>query len=80
MDALADDQSLRHHGHCGRNGRALDRAGGDVGLIDWAPDPAIEAIVETWPARFETARSDAMGFARDENIDAILKAYREDDM
>ena len=59
---------------------ALARAGGDPGLIEWTRDPAIEAIVETWPARFETARADAMGFRRDENIDAILMAYKDDDM
>ena len=59
---------------------ALERAGGDPGLIEWTRDPAIEAIVETWPARFTTARADAMGFDKDANIDSILRAYREDDM
>lgn len=59
---------------------ALGRAGGDTGLIAWERDPAIEAIVETWPARFVTPRADAMGFARDANIDSILQAYKEDDM
>lgn len=59
---------------------ALGRAGGDVGLIDWTRDPAIEAIVETWPARFETARADALGFGRDDSIDTILRAFKEDDM
>jgi len=59
---------------------ALQRAGGDPDVIEWRRDPAIEAIVETWPARFETARSNAMGFAKDETIDDILRAYREDDM
>lgn len=59
---------------------ALVRAGGDASLIEWRRDPAIEAIVETWPARFETARSDAMGFERDDGIDAILKGFIDDDM
>lgn len=59
---------------------ALARAGGDPGLIEWRRDPAIEAIVGTWPDRFETARSDAMGFEQDAGIDTILEAYKEDDM
>lgn len=59
---------------------ALGRAGGDASLIRWEPDPAIEAIVGTWPARFETARADAMGFGRDDGVDAILRNYLEDDI
>ena len=59
---------------------ALARAGGDPGLIDWTPDPAIAAIVETWPARFKTARSDAMGFKRDRTMDEIIENYKTDDM
>ena len=59
---------------------ALARAGGDTDLIDWTPDRGIQAIVETWPARFNAARSDAMGFGRDEGIDAIIDAYKMDDM
>lgn len=60
--------------------QALVRAGGDAGLIEWRRDPAIEAIVATWPDRFETTRSDAMGFEKDDSIDAILAAYKADDM
>ncbi|MGZ0187573.1 MAG: D-erythronate dehydrogenase [Alphaproteobacteria bacterium] len=59
---------------------ALGRVGGDPGLIEWKRDPAIEAIVGTWPGAFETTRANAMGFERDKNIDAILNAYKQDDM
>lgn len=59
---------------------ALGRAGGDTSLIEWRRDPQIEAIVETWPARFETTRADAMGFQRDKNIDAIIDFYKTDDI
>jgi nucleoside-diphosphate-sugar epimerase len=60
--------------------KALDRAGGDVSLIEWTRDPAIEAIVETWPARFAPDRAEEMGFPRDQGIDEIIQAYKEDDL
>ena len=41
---------------------ALARHGGDRGLVDFVPDPAVAAIVGTWPARFDTSKAAAMGF------------------
>ena len=57
---------------------ALERvAGADaVKRIRWEPDPRVRAIVETWPARFYTARADSLGFSRDkESFDQIIADY-----
>ena len=39
------------------------------------PDTRIRAIVDTWPARFATARADALGFTRDTDFGAIVRDY-----
>ena len=46
---------------------ALERAAGPeaAARIRWEPDAKIKAIVQSWPARFATARADALGFPRD---------------
>jgi hypothetical protein len=54
------------------------RAGGDPSLIDYAPDPAIEAIVGTWPEGMNTVRALELGFAPDPGMDAIVAAYVSD--
>ncbi|MBV9657338.1 MAG: SDR family oxidoreductase [Verrucomicrobia bacterium] len=57
---------------------ALERAAGakTATRIRWQPDPKIKAIVQTWPARFDTARADALGFPRDEGgFDRIIADY-----
>ena len=61
---------------------ALGRAGGPEALdrLVWQRDPAIEAIVGSWPAKFDTAKANALGFPVDPEIDAILAAFKEDDM
>ena len=56
---------------------ALDAQGGDTALIDWVPDPAIEAIVATWPAEIETERELALGFAPDTSLDALIIQHKE---
>jgi nucleoside-diphosphate-sugar epimerase len=42
------------------------------------PDARIEAIVRTWPARFDTARADSMGFVRDGDFESIVRAYAKE--
>lgn len=61
---------------------ALGRIAGEAAVrrIRWQPDEAIARIVNSWPGDFVTARADAMGFPRDENFDAIIKAYIDDEM
>ncbi len=40
-------------------------------------DPAITAIVRTWPGRFETARAQQLGFPQDTDFGVILRAYAQ---
>ena len=56
---------------------ALTRVGGDAArdLVRLDPDPAIEAIVATWPARFDTALADGLGFEGDAGIVEIVEDY-----
>ncbi|HEX5638848.1 MAG TPA: D-erythronate dehydrogenase [Burkholderiaceae bacterium] len=42
------------------------------------PDPHIGAIVRTWPARFDTARADAMGFVRDGDFESVVRGYAKE--
>ena len=41
-------------------------------------DPAIDAIVRSWPARFDNARAFALGLGADEDMDAVVAQYIED--
>lgn len=58
---------------------ALDRVTGEStsDLIRWERDPAIEAIVASWPARFDTARADALGLRTEPTVDDVVRAYLE---
>lgn len=60
---------------------ALDRAGGAAARarVKAQPDPKIESIVGSWPARFETARANALGFTPDRDMDAIIQAFIEEE-
>lgn len=59
---------------------ALDAVTGEdtSALIDWAPDPAIERMVETWAADIETPRARALGLTPEESFEAIVRAYIAD--
>ena len=56
---------------------AMDRVAGYPAsdLIDWTDDPAIGAIVGSWPARFETRRAHALGLRPDRSFDDIVREY-----
>jgi nucleoside-diphosphate-sugar epimerase len=56
---------------------ALDRVAGPgtSALIRWAEDPAIAAVVRSWPARFETARAHRLGLTADRSFDDIIREY-----
>lgn len=43
-----------------------------VDLVRLAPDPAIEAIVASWPARFDTSGATRLGLRGDAGIDEIV--------
>ncbi len=59
---------------------ALRRAAGQdaVDLITRIPDPAIAAIVNTWPQDFNTARAHDLGFTADTSFDTIIAAHISD--
>ena len=61
---------------------ALERAGGRaaVDLIRHEPDPAVAAIVGSWPGAWDIARATALGLKPDADFDAIVRAYVEDDL
>ncbi|MDG4649754.1 SDR family oxidoreductase [Roseibacterium sp. SDUM158017] len=60
---------------------ALARAAGPkaAALIEEAPDPAIAAIIETWPRAFAPARAAALGFVAEASVDDLIAVYLEDD-
>jgi nucleoside-diphosphate-sugar epimerase len=59
---------------------ALARVGGEEARarVKLQPDPRIQAIVQSWPARFDTARADAMGFVRDGDFESIVRDYAKE--
>ncbi len=61
---------------------ALRRAAGDaaVALIRPVPDPAVLAIVATWPERFDCARARELGFRADQDFGEIVRIYQEDEL
>lgn len=56
---------------------ALREVGGEEahGRVKIEPDERIKAIVQTWPARFHTARADALGYTRDADFGAVVQAH-----
>lgn len=61
---------------------SLDRVAGPgtSDLIDWIDDPAIGAIVRSWPARLETPRAHRLGLEADESFDDIVREYVTDNI
>ncbi len=47
--------------------------------VVWKPDARIQAIVRTWPARFETPRALAMGFRADPDVETVIRNYIADE-
>jgi nucleoside-diphosphate-sugar epimerase len=59
---------------------ALERHGGPDARarVRVEPDPAIGAIVKTWPGAFDTARAAALGFEGDHDADRLVAEYVEE--
>lgn len=57
--------------------QALERVAGPAAtaLIAWQPDPAIAAIVTSWPSRIQATRAQGLGLEADASFEAILRAY-----
>ena len=56
---------------------ALERAAGPraSALIDWTPDPAVERLFASWPARIRTNRAARLGLAPDPDIDSVIALH-----
>ena len=61
---------------------ALGRVGGEASAkrIRWAPDRLIQKIVDGWPRALDAARATTLGFAADDGMDDIIRAFIEDDL
>jgi nucleoside-diphosphate-sugar epimerase len=59
---------------------ALDRVAGagTSELIDWTDDPAISAMVRTWPAEVRTYRAERLGLTAEKSFEDIVRAYLTD--
>jgi nucleoside-diphosphate-sugar epimerase len=84
-DALGANRSLQLPGFSvsvGEMAEAVRRAGGEAAYarIRWRPDPAIAAIVGSWPRALAAARAAALGFVADAGIDEAVAAFVEDDL
>lgn len=80
---LGDDRAVGLPGlsvTVGEMVESLRRVTGDraLGSVTLAPDPAIEAIVGTWPRWSSSERARALGLPQDEDLDSIVRAYLED--
>jgi nucleoside-diphosphate-sugar epimerase len=64
----------------GEMAAALDRVAGPgtSELIEWSDDPAVTAIVGSWPARFRTPRAEGLGLHAEHVFDDIVRAYVAD--
>lgn len=60
---------------------ALERFAGPAAtaLIQEVPDPAIAAIIDTWPKAFATERAARLGFVAEGSVDDLIAVYLEDD-
>ena len=47
-------------------------------LVEWKPDPRIEALVMSWPAKFRNDRARKLGFVADQDVESIIRGYIED--
>ena len=58
---------------------ALERVAAENGItfgpVTTKPDPAIEAIVKSWPLTMEDSRARALGLPADESLEAIIREY-----
>jgi nucleoside-diphosphate-sugar epimerase len=56
-------------------------AGSEVARrVRWERDPRIARIVATWPGALDTRRARALGFPGDENFDAIIRRYMDEEL
>jgi D-erythronate 2-dehydrogenase len=81
---FAHTRSINVPGMCvgvGEMVDALRRVAGDAvaDRVKWQPDPVIERIVATWPPRFAPVLGPSLGMHADEDFEAIIRQYIEDE-
>lgn len=61
---------------------ALRRVAGEraVELIRHEPDPAVAAMIESWPRRINSSRAEALGFRAESSFDEIIRTYIDDEL
>lgn len=59
---------------------ALEQIAGPaaVALIDRKPNPAVEAIISSWPKAFEPKRAIALGFVAEDKVEQLISVYMAD--
>ena len=62
--------------------QALREIAGDAvaDRISWQADPRVQAIVGSWPGRWDTARATQLGLEGDSDFAEIIRAYIGDDL
>ena len=84
-DALGQNRVLQLPGYSvsvGDMAEALRQAGGPAAhaRLAWQHDPAIQAIVGSWPAALHAPRAESLGFKPDAGIDEAVQFFIEDDL
>jgi nucleoside-diphosphate-sugar epimerase len=61
----------------GEMAAALERVAGRevAALLDWAPDPAIEKLVRSWPGDLAWERALGLGLTNDRDFESIIREY-----
>ncbi len=82
--AMGVDRAINPPGITATMGEMLaaldDVMTGGSSFVQHVRDPAIEAIIGLWPARFEQTRARALGFASHEPMDEMIRAFINDDL
>jgi nucleoside-diphosphate-sugar epimerase len=60
--------------------RALAEVGGPeaAARVRWEPDPLVQRIVGSWPARWDVARAQRLGFVGDPDFASVIRAHVAD--
>lgn len=63
----------------GEMAQALKDVAGDAvaAHLSWVPDSKVQAIVASWPSRFEAQRASALGLPADASVHSIIQAYAQ---
>jgi nucleoside-diphosphate-sugar epimerase len=82
-ESLGDSRTVNLPGvsvNVGEMVAALENVAGPepVSRISFVPDPAVERIVNSWPAAWDATRAKALGLSADADFESIVRAYIEE--